>query len=42
MSAIQNLETYINQHPDYWEYENERKEVERLAGLCSNEATDLG
>ena len=38
MSALQILETYINQHPDYWEYENERNEVERLTDLCSNEA----
>ena len=37
MNAKQNLEKYISKHPDYWEYENEVKEVRRLKALCENE-----
>jgi len=40
MSAIQQLEMYISQHPDYWEFENERNEVERLKALCSVEVVE--
>lgn len=28
------LEKYILAHPDFWEFEDERKEVERLRALC--------
>lgn len=41
MSAIQQLEMYIRQHPYYWEYENELQEVERLKALCSVEVEEL-
>lgn len=30
MKNKQILEEYIAEHPDYWEFENEREEVERL------------
>lgn len=38
MNSEQLLERYILSHPDFWEYENERKEVERLKALCKQEA----
>lgn len=38
MSATQLLEQYISKHPDFWEYENELKEVMRLKELCRVEA----
>lgn len=37
MSAEQILENYISQHLDYWEFENEIKEVARLKELCNDE-----
>ncbi|MEJ6583443.1 MAG: hypothetical protein QNL61_06170 [Crocinitomicaceae bacterium] len=40
MSTLQLLETYISEHPDYWEFENERNEVERLKKLCAVQVTD--
>ncbi|MBN1116681.1 MAG: hypothetical protein JXA77_05735 [Bacteroidales bacterium] len=30
------LERYILEHPDYWEFENEAKEVAILKELCDN------
>lgn len=36
MTAEQMLEKYLFEHPDYWEYENEVKEVERLKQLCAS------
>jgi hypothetical protein len=41
MMAEQMLEKYISEHPDYWEFENEIKEIERIEELCSNEAIKL-
>lgn len=38
MNPKQQLEQYILTHPDYWEYENEIKEVARLKALCQSEA----
>lgn len=35
MSAEQMLKQYISSHPEYWEFENETKEVERLISLCN-------
>lgn len=32
------LERYILAHPDYWEFEEERREVQRLKELCKLEA----
>jgi hypothetical protein len=40
MSAKQLLEKYILEHPEYWEFETEIKEVERLKGLCNDEVVD--
>lgn len=37
MNPKQLLERYILTHPDFWEYENEIKEVERLKALCELE-----
>ena len=37
MSAEQRLEKYISQHPDYWDFEEEVKEVERLKAMCGNQ-----
>ena len=34
MNAEQVLIKYLMEHPDYWDYENEVKEVERLKRLC--------
>lgn len=34
MSAVQILEKYILEHPEFWEFENELKEVRRLKELC--------
>lgn len=28
------LEKYISEHPDYWEFESELKEVNKLKKLC--------
>ena len=39
MSAKQKLEKYILEHPDFWEFENERREVERLKVLCLLDTT---
>ncbi len=35
MSAEQLLKDYISQHPDYWEFENELNEVNRLKKLIT-------
>ncbi len=35
MSTEQLLKKYISEHPDYWEFENEVKEVERLKKLVT-------
>ncbi len=37
MNAKKLLEEYILKHPEYWEYENEWKEVQRLKDLCQEE-----
>ena len=37
MNNDQRLEKYILEHPDYWEFENEIKEVSRLKELCNND-----
>lgn len=37
MSAEQILENYISKHLEYWEFENEIQEVERLKELCKDE-----
>ena len=37
MKSEQILERYLSCHPDYWEYENELKEVERLKSLVQQE-----
>jgi hypothetical protein len=34
MTAEQILEMYILEHPDYWDFENELNEVDRLRQLC--------
>ncbi|WP_430819772.1 hypothetical protein [Carboxylicivirga caseinilyticus] len=34
MSAEQLLEKFIIEHPDYWEFDEEAKEVARLKELC--------
>lgn len=39
MTAKQMLEKYISEHPDYWDFENEIKEIARLKELCNSEAT---
>jgi len=39
MNALQILNQYIEQHPEYWEYQNEAQEVERLRKLCEKEVT---
>lgn len=31
------LKYYISKHPDYWEFEDEMKEVERLKELCNTQ-----
>jgi hypothetical protein len=31
------LKEYLGNHPDYWEFEDERKEVSRLKALIKNE-----
>lgn len=38
MNTEQLLEEYISHHPDYWEFENEIQEVERLKALCNQQA----
>ncbi len=38
MDAKQLLKEYISKHPDYWEYENEMREVQRLKDLCIEES----
>ncbi len=40
MDAEQLLEKYLLEHPDYWDFENEVKEVERLRSLCDSETTN--
>jgi len=37
MNAKQLLTEYVTLHPDFWEFENELKEVERLTELCQAE-----
>ena len=37
MNAKQQLEKYLLTHPDFWEYENEIKEVSRLRALSESE-----
>ncbi len=37
MNAKQRLEDYLFKHPDYWEYENELKVVQRLKEMCQEE-----
>ena len=37
MKPEQMLESYLLSHPEYWEYENEIKEVERLRSLVQKE-----
>lgn len=37
MKSEQMLKRYLSCHPDYWEYENELKEVERLKSLVQKE-----
>jgi hypothetical protein len=34
MKTERMLEEYLFTHPEYWEYDNERKEVERLRFLA--------
>ena len=34
MKPEQLLENYISKHPDYWDFENELKEVARLKKIC--------
>ncbi len=36
MTIEQILEAYILEHPEYWEFENEAKEVAILKELCNN------
>lgn len=38
MNAEQMLNIYISEHPDYWEFEDEIKEVARLNELCNEES----
>ena len=40
MEAKQQLENYILKHPDYWEFEDEMKEVERLKALCNGKTEE--
>lgn len=37
MNAEQMLNIFISEHPDYWEFEEEMKEVARLSELCKDE-----
>jgi hypothetical protein len=37
MNVEQLLKKYISKHPDYWEFDNEKKEVSRLMELCNQE-----
>ena len=37
MKSEQRLENYLLYHPDYWEYEDEKAEVERLRSLVKKE-----
>lgn len=39
MNVFTELEQFIAEHPDYWEFENELKEVERLKLLCTEEVS---
>jgi len=38
MNTEKLLEKYILEHPDYWEFENELREVAKLKELCKGEA----
>lgn len=40
MEAKKLLENYILKHPDYWEFEDEMKEVERLKELCNTKSAE--
>jgi hypothetical protein len=37
MNTEISLKEYLGSHPDYWEFEDERKEVSRLEALIKND-----
>lgn len=37
MNAQQLLDNFVAQHPDYWNFNNELQEVERLKKKCETE-----
>lgn len=41
MNALKLLNEYIDQHPDYWNYQNEVKEVQKLKRACLYEALSM-